>query len=843
MYLPSSSETVYSTYYEPNISDSVLDSIFNFVTFWASGAPENNNMGGENTNIDAPIHIDILHDHSEGYGIISYFVAIIDCVVVNDLGLYTIQFGAKYNYDDGGGSGGDPFDPDYSLSVNLTGNIHEIDVKTIIDIKQFYTKNFYANVNGRLTDTNKSHTVISDIVENELGYTGAIVPPSYNPDWLYSFTVNKKINSKKLIEGIASASPYIPRFDNMGNFRFDYIANFLSVDDFTNMAQISAKDVIGYTYSRTKVEDVYTKVIVKYKWDYARDDFSKTTSPIYATLFNSPPPEEGGAIAGQFYDSANFIYTYVTEYYGLPEDHADSTLIVEDDRGKYIRDDDNTTAEKFRNWLLYWHANQHLKLKVKLPLHYLHLEVGSMITIDEVLGDVKPYGIDYYYKSAGNMATDSFMGLAGIGANINGQQAFPAFLITSTNKTLQYVEIECVQLHNLTEEILRDDTIVGCTNLDAWNYTEGANIEDGSCVTLDQFSQSNLCLFETYLTGDLAGEEDIVDWATNYVGDDVSLDDPNVFSSEHPNFENDAYDYWVANNYPSPGDANAPQIYSWNECTWQDTIYHYIKKLHVEYFNGTEWIRNPLGSLEDEGNGFNPPGYGWNLNISMDDEFKQAFEDAVAGGTGGAGFQIRVVFEFDITEMPNFAGDCRFEFEFRELDNIDYTNPDDMPLTGILYHESQTGEETPDVSEDQPESPDNTYILTSSPCSFDLIQLFDPLFINTSSDGWHQASYRWNMGLTFKLYIEQLATNEELQDYNEIVYPVENYVTIQFTGMPEGTVGDLNGDGQINILDVIILLNLILDPEVEYDPVADANGDGTLNILDIVTLIHIIISP
>ena len=88
-----------------------------------------------------------------------------------------------------------------------------------------------------------------------------------------------------------------------------------------------------------------------------------------------------------------------------------------------------------------------------------------------------------------------------------------------------------------------------------------------------------------------------------------------------------------------------------------------------------------------------------------------------------------------------------------------------------------------------------------------------------------------------------MATNEELQDYNEIVYPVENYVTIQFTGMPEGTVGDLNGDGQINILDVIILLNLILDPEVEYDPVADANGDGTLNILDIVTLIHIIISP
>ena len=43
--------------------------------------------------------------------------------------------------------------------------------------------------------------------------------------------------------------------------------------------------------------------------------------------------------------------------------------------------------------------------------------------------------------------------------------------------------------------------------------------------------------------------------------------------------------------------------------------------------------------------------------------------------------------------------------------------------------------------------------------------------------------------------------------------------------------GDLNGDGVIDILDLIVLVNMILDGE--YSIVADWNEDGVVNILDI----------
>jgi len=51
--------------------------------------------------------------------------------------------------------------------------------------------------------------------------------------------------------------------------------------------------------------------------------------------------------------------------------------------------------------------------------------------------------------------------------------------------------------------------------------------------------------------------------------------------------------------------------------------------------------------------------------------------------------------------------------------------------------------------------------------------------------------------------------------------------------------GDLNDDGVINILDVILLLNLVLSGS--YDPCADLNGDGNLNILDMVRIINCIV--
>ena len=51
--------------------------------------------------------------------------------------------------------------------------------------------------------------------------------------------------------------------------------------------------------------------------------------------------------------------------------------------------------------------------------------------------------------------------------------------------------------------------------------------------------------------------------------------------------------------------------------------------------------------------------------------------------------------------------------------------------------------------------------------------------------------------------------------------------------------GDLNADGIIDILDLIILINMILNGE--YSTIADWNEDGVINILDIVIYRNIIL--
>ena len=49
-------------------------------------------------------------------------------------------------------------------------------------------------------------------------------------------------------------------------------------------------------------------------------------------------------------------------------------------------------------------------------------------------------------------------------------------------------------------------------------------------------------------------------------------------------------------------------------------------------------------------------------------------------------------------------------------------------------------------------------------------------------------------------------------------------------------LGDLNSDGDLNVLDVVILSNLILSSDGS-NPAGDLNQDGDQNILDIVSLI------
>ena len=285
-------------------------------------------------------------------------------------------------------------------------------------IEDVNNQDFYANVTGRGNRFCTSIDAIENILEQELGVSVPYQHPGIYSGWVYAFTVDKKISSKKLIEGIASASPFIPRFNNMGEFKFVKIPDdggsvtTNSDESVSPNHTIKEAEVIDFSFSRTKIEDVCTKVIFKYNWDYARGEFNDSVESFASEILG------------------NDIY----DYYGFQETgddpDAESTVTIDDDRGKYIRE--GYTAQDFADWYLLWNANQHLKMKVKLPLKYMNLEIGDFIDFDAILGGVNPYGINYIEDG-----------------EVNGQEVFKTFLITSTNKTLEWVEIECVQMHGL----------------------------------------------------------------------------------------------------------------------------------------------------------------------------------------------------------------------------------------------------------------------------------------------------------------------------------------------------------------------------------------------------------
>jgi len=52
--------------------------------------------------------------------------------------------------------------------------------------------------------------------------------------------------------------------------------------------------------------------------------------------------------------------------------------------------------------------------------------------------------------------------------------------------------------------------------------------------------------------------------------------------------------------------------------------------------------------------------------------------------------------------------------------------------------------------------------------------------------------------------------------------------------------GDLNNDGTVNILDIVVVVNLILSGN--YDVLADLNSDGMNDVLDLVAIVNIILN-
>ena len=59
-------------------------------------------------------------------------------------------------------------------------------------------------------------------------------------------------------------------------------------------------------------------------------------------------------------------------------------------------------------------------------------------------------------------------------------------------------------------------------------------------------------------------------------------------------------------------------------------------------------------------------------------------------------------------------------------------------------------------------------------------------------------------------------------------------------GYPNRTIGDLNDDGEINIVDVVLLVSFILENSINEN--ADLNQDDFINVIDVVLLVDIILN-
>ena len=89
----------------------------------------------------------------------------------------------------------------------------------------------------------------------------------------------------------------------------------------------------------------------------------------------------------------------------------------------------------------------------------------------------------------------------------------------------------------------------------------------------------------------------------------------------------------------------------------------------------------------------------------------------------------------------------------------------------------------------------------------------------------------------------QINIGSELEYYITATNSMESTVSHPIAGwhnfIIDSSIGDINGDSLVNVLDIVLLVNLILSNENNNS--ADLNSDGIVNVLDIIQLINIIL--
>ena len=239
-------------------------------------------------------------------------------------------------------------------------------------------------------------------IDNQLGTT-------------YALSINKQENSKKIIENICKQSNLFFRYSPVdGRAIIDSIKENYQDTDVKKV--IDTSRILKYKYDKTKIDDLcFGGCRVKWGYDYGKEELANITEDIKVKNY--------GVVDGEDY---NFLDQYLAEY-GV-KDSEKYQLEVE---APYINNE--ATAIKLRNHLFNFYKNTHLIVKFTIPIQDgIELEVGDVITFDDNIGGLKPYGQTLQ-----------------LGTGFADQSFYKYYIITSVSKTLDKVDIEVMRLHNL----------------------------------------------------------------------------------------------------------------------------------------------------------------------------------------------------------------------------------------------------------------------------------------------------------------------------------------------------------------------------------------------------------
>ena len=119
-------------------------------------------------------------------------------------------------------------------------------------------------------------------------------------------------------------------------------------------------------------------------------------------------------------------------------------------------------------------------------------------------------------------------------------------------------------------------------------------------------------------------------------------------------------------------------------------------------------------------------------------------------------------------------------------------------------------------------------------------------YTNGSQDAWIQRNFLLSqIGIELTSQIQFRFIAEDVQNSGDtgaggsiIEAAIDDFSVSIFNTNPDLS-GDLNEDGVLNVLDVVVMVNSVLSGDCPDS--ADMNADGSCNVLDVVILVNLIL--